>query len=1220
MTHWKPLGCSNLGSPCSQPRRLRRLAIAAHVLALCSPYHVALAAGNEQPQGMLICLSQQGEIEVRGVSIPPTPSDLSQTGLLVWSVDGRDYWIGLPAEQLPATDASSISRLEWVRASSRGGENLASAAGALVATAQLDQLLSRFVVRGAGLITPTGQGVNLEPKITLRRRPEGQGKAPFPADELILNRDGQELLRIPFAEGQERQAWSEIRALPESLQSGLTPGEYTVRAASGGPMTAFRMEDADIRDWMLRPLRELESLLGTRNDAMYLQFATERLLDQRDDEGKSQSYLADALDLLDAATPADLTPHLQGLQQQVRGRLSGPTAAATEGTMAKHEKDEVGIAVIDQARRALALGEWNNAALLLKSPEAQSSPRAHLLARLYLAVVLAESGQATGDLADALFLQAVDGLPQGEAGDALRVHNNFANHLLGRAQDRVHNHAFQIAAGVESPLLAALRDWESAQEEYMRALSVAQQLGTDHIAPVHINLAKAYALLADLLHVFNSTLEGPQRFAAGETAAHQMAEKLARDALSHTLGSDRGDVLTQAVGHEILAHMAYRSSAWDACREEARQARRQYLNAGSLLGAEGIHRLLGLVARQTGAASDEPLKHFLISHLLTESLRERLPSDQIGLNLAGFLARPAYVNEQIVELSITAGRPAEALRFAELAKARALQDVLAARGAAKASSDAAEHVENLLSAWPADVGALEYFIGTRRAWVFQFKSGEVTAYPLLDPDGQLLESRELIARVKRLISGLDKLGPAEGRRIANSAGRGAKLRFEQSWQDELHWFYNTLVPSECRKALGQTRTLVIVPHHILHYFPFAALVTELDETVIESSRMPRPKFFVEEPFHLVHAPSLTTWRLLRERENRPLDEVNIMGIVDFGSRAMRLDGVKTEVANLHSVFGDRVRRSVSDIDATETSLRSLLARPGILSISTHGQKVPDRPLEAYLVCHADEKNDGYLRAEEIYALDVRSDLVVLNACYGGFADRSPLPGDDLFGVQRAMLQSGARTVVSGLWDIYDNTAPDIMKDFWIRIASGTSAPQALAEAQRVYLKTWREFPQEPLRFLTHPYYWSVFTVAGDDRTGGTPPPALKPSVHPLKNPTAIPTPARLPSPPQTHLDVVDKSPLREAPEGACNFPTKAGTYGRLGWQYAYSVVAAGSRSETRLGTLKHNGKEVTGEKGKVIETPLGRFKYFNGDRYNSGWLNTLTYNQPVNFDMTGNLR
>ncbi len=78
----------------------------------------------------------------------------------------------------------------------------------------------------------------------------------------------------------------------------------------------------------------------------------------------------------------------------------------------------------------------------------------------------------------------------------------------------------------------------------------------------------------------------------------------------------------------------------------------------------------------------------------------------------------------------------------------------------------------------------------------------------------------------------------------------------------------------------------------------------------------------------------------------------------------------------------------------------------------------------------------------------------------------------------------------------------------------------------------------------------------------------------------------------------------------CDYPTKPGTYRKDGWEYTYTITGKGTRSETREGVLKKDGKQVGGGKGEIIETPLGRLQYFQ-DRYNSGWLNTLTYDMPV---------
>lgn len=85
----------------------------------------------------------------------------------------------------------------------------------------------------------------------------------------------------------------------------------------------------------------------------------------------------------------------------------------------------------------------------------------------------------------------------------------------------------------------------------------------------------------------------------------------------------------------------------------------------------------------------------------------------------------------------------------------------------------------------------------------------------------------------------------------------------------------------------------------------------------------------------------------------------------------------------------------------------------------------------------------------------------MSACYSGLADRSPLPGDDLFGLQRAMLQSGARTIVSGLWDVYDETGPLLMQGFFKQLTTGAAAPKALANSQRAFLKQHRADASDP---------------------------------------------------------------------------------------------------------------------------------------------------------------
>ncbi len=179
-------------------------------------------------------------------------------------------------------------------------------------------------------------------------------------------------------------------------------------------------------------------------------------------------------------------------------------------------------------------------------------------------------------------------------------------------------------------------------------------------------------------------------------------------------------------------------------------------------------------------------------------------------------------------------------------------------------------------------------------------------------------------------------------------------------------------------------------------------------------------------------------------------------------------------------FGARVVELLREQQASKSAVAKLLQNEGLLLLAMHGSNHADQPLQSFLSMFPDDDGDGYLTAEELYRHRVSADLVVMSACYSGLADRSPLPGDDLFGIQRALLSSGAKTVVSGLWDVFDKTAPELIDGFHERLARGESSAAALANSQRAFLEKYRSTGEaEP---YLHPYFWAVYTVAGDDRT------------------------------------------------------------------------------------------------------------------------------------------
>ncbi|WP_202921883.1 CHAT domain-containing protein [Anatilimnocola aggregata] len=1018
----------------------------------------------------MIRLTPAGQVEVVQYRVPTTGRDEQNSGIAVWSTGGPEQWAVLPGNLIAPHPPAGLASAA-LRSATRGGGS-ASSAGPEGMTFQPEQLLGQVVTRAASFtfVTPVDQGFLLEGKITLRRKPDA-GTEKFPAAEIALRRGNQNLFTIPFSAGQTEVSWNEIPKLPTDLKNGLPPGAYTLRTGNG-PVTSFVVVEREVHDTVLAPLQRLAVVAGIDSPA-YLLATAQHLSCQPDADGELCTYAADALDRFDAAAKQKPALAKEAWFSSLRARM---LKKLTE-TDAKPNSDvaATGIEIIDAARNSIQEGNWEAALQTLADPQAEATPRSQALALLYRGVIAAEAGGASLDSPDGLYQEAIQRLQGGEASDLFRAHNNYGNMLFARARDQVHNHAFQMASGSPAPILRALHDWSGAQASYEQALVHAEKLEPSLAAGVRINLAGLYSLLADLIRVLDYANDGNRQFTAGENAATKAAAALAEQVVSQAKSLDP---ITIAAAQESLAQLAFRASDSKRANEHAEQALLAYATAESLTGIEGAERLLGqIAARPSGnnvplsaEQASRALRHLQTSHFLTEILRERIPADRAGRSRAGFFARRGYVNERIIDLLLARGDSAAALAIAEGAKSRSLQDVLTQRNVATPTTSGRE-LAALLADWPKDTAAVEYFLGTERAWGFVVNpQGKVQAWQLADADGKPLASREIVRRVQQLLTDFEGQANKMFRRA--SSGNG----FDHSWQDELNRFGNELLPAKVRDEFKSARHVVLVPHHVLNYFPFAALVTQVDPTARGKLEMPQPRFLIYEPYSISRAPSLAAWDVLRQRAGTFAD-VRAVGIVEF-EQADPLPGVEQDLKNLNEAFGSRIKQLVIGQDASEKNIREALRHPGMIFVGTHGQNIAEEPLLSYLLCHGDRDDDGHLTAGELFGGEVNSSLVVMSACYSGLADRSPLPGDDLFGLERAFLTAGASTVVSGLWDVYDGTGPTLMKSFMTELVAGKSAAGALADSQRSFLAERRkEGPGDP---WIHPYFWAVYTVSGND--------------------------------------------------------------------------------------------------------------------------------------------
>lgn len=121
--------------------------------------------------------------------------------------------------------------------------------------------------------------------------------------------------------------------------------------------------------------------------------------------------------------------------------------------------------------------------------------------------------------------------------------------------------------------------------------------------------------------------------------------------------------------------------------------------------------------------------------------------------------------------------------------------------------------------------------------------------------------------------------------------------------------------------------------------------------------------------------------------------------------------------------------------------------------------------------------DGLLTAEDVATLDLHgTELVVLSACDTGVG-RARV-GEGVFGLRRAFVLAGARTLVLSLWSVPDAQTRALMEDFYRRLLAGEPRSEALREARMAMRNTHPE-----------PWAWGAFICQGDP--GPLPAPVLE---------------------------------------------------------------------------------------------------------------------------------
>ena len=359
---------------------------------------------------------------------------------------------------------------------------------------------------------------------------------------------------------------------------------------------------------------------------------------------------------------------------------------------------------------------------------------------------------------------------------------------------------------------------------------------------------------------------------------------------------------------------------------------------------------------------------------------------------------------------------------------------------------------------PVTIAGLQAALDPDEAVVSYYWLNSLVLLVVTSTAGETVVERKLLSQDQRTL--LERLISVLGTLTGSNRSLDAKF---------IEPLSSVLLPVDGLRLLEGKQRLIVSPHRLLHWYPFAALRYQ-GKPLVRS-------------FALRYAPNLTS--LLVPPASPGAPRAAVLAVSEFAGRPElgKLSEAARAAAGVTAIY------SAAGIHATlmtEPTRGQVLAamRDGTLAgtwclhVDTHGHSLMDElsrnaPLESVLEL-ADNSVDGY----EIAAADLECEVVVLTACYAGQRAISgrglaEQPGDELFGLSAAFLDARCHSVLAPAWPADDEAVSQIVAMFHRNLASGAPADIALAQAQRAFLDT-ADFEKRPA------YYWAplVLTTVG----------------------------------------------------------------------------------------------------------------------------------------------
>lgn len=403
---------------------------------------------------------------------------------------------------------------------------------------------------------------------------------------------------------------------------------------------------------------------------------------------------------------------------------------------------------------------------------------------------------------------------------------------------------------------------------------------------------------------------------------------------------------------------------------------------------------------------------------------------------------------------------------------------------------------------------LEYFLGKQRSFLWVVTQNSLDSFVVPGREKLEAEAREIyslqVARNKQVkfetpeekrarIADADSMYWAAAGRLSNDilGPAAAKLggkRLLIVAQDALQYIPFAALP-EPNTAASTERQPLILSHEVV-MLPSASVLAVLRSDVAGRKPPAKTVAVLADPVFSTDDPRVSESRGARAGRQTVARERSLPGESSAGlepaaqgsdagldrTRIPRLPFTHEEAEAILSLVPRQDALGALGFDANlKTATSPELAGYRILHFATHGLINTHHPelsgIVLSLVNRRGEREDGFLRLNEIYNLKLPADLVVLSGCETGLGEQ--IKGEGLLGLTRGFMYAGTPRIVVSLWDVSDRGTAGLMKSFYVAmLKKGVSASKALQIAQ---IEMFRSGSQSA------PYFWAPFEIQGEWR-------------------------------------------------------------------------------------------------------------------------------------------